>query len=257
MLPDMLLAAVAAHLIGDFYLQSADLSERKRNCFGALVLHGIIYGLPFLLFLLFYVFSSELTLFIAGLIAAHFSIDLLKTAIQQWLVRLRKKQRFGAGESFIFLADQLLHLIAIFGITYYFFSRGWVLQPAKWLVSIAAAVNYPLSLLLKWITLVLVILKPANIFFAILSRRYKPAATAIESVRGDLRAGRVIGFLERLLIVSFLASGQYASIGLIMTAKSIARYEKIARDSAFAEYYLIGTLSSVLFAVVAYHFVFG
>jgi len=42
----------------------------------------------------------------------------------------------------------------------------------------------------------------------------------------------------------------------LIAAKSMARYDKISKSSAFAEYYLIGTLYSVLFALVAYLFVF-
>lgn len=42
----------------------------------------------------------------------------------------------------------------------------------------------------------------------------------------------------------FIAMNQYAALGLVLTAKSIARYDKIAKDEKFAEYYLLGTLLS-------------
>jgi len=67
----------------------------------------------------------------------------------------------------------------------------------------------------------------------------------------------MIGFLERFLMVIFLSLGQYASIGLIMTAKSIARYDKITKNGAFAEDYLIGTLASIIIAISGYLVVFG
>ena len=41
-----------------------------------------------------------------------------------------------------------------------------------------------------------------------------------------------------------------------MTAKSIARYEQITKDPAFAEYYLIGTLYSMLYTVALYAVIF-
>jgi hypothetical protein len=45
-------------------------------------------------------------------------------------------------------------------------------------------------------------------------------------------------------------------LGFILTAKSIARYDAITKDQKFAEYYLIGTLVSVVYSIVAYAAVF-
>ncbi len=68
----------------------------------------------------------------------------------------------------------------------------------------------------------------------------------------EKKAGGFIGFLERFIIVIFLAINQYSAIGLILTAKSIARYDKISKDQTFAEYYLLGTLLSAIIAIIAY-----
>ena len=48
----------------------------------------------------------------------------------------------------------------------------------------------------------------------------------------------------------FLSIGQYSAVGLVLTAKSIARYDKISKDQVFAEYYLLGTLLSSIVAIV-------
>ena len=61
-------------------------------------------------------------------------------------------------------------------------------------------------------------------------------------------AGAMVGFLERALILTFILLGEYVSIGLVLTAKSIARFEEL-KNRKFSEYFLIGTLSSILFAV--------
>jgi hypothetical protein len=45
-----------------------------------------------------------------------------------------------------------------------------------------------------------------------------------------------------------MATGNIPSIGLVITAKSIVRYPQL-RDRAFAEYYLFGTLLSVVVAL--------
>ena len=43
---------------------------------------------------------------------------------------------------------------------------------------------------------------------------------------------------------------QYSAVGLVLTAKSIARYDKISKDQIFAEYYLLGTLLSAICSIV-------
>lgn len=68
-------------------------------------------------------------------------------------------------------------------------------------------------------------------------------------------AGALIGTLERVISFALLISGQIAVIGLIFTAKSIARFDRIQKDQRFAEYYLIGSLSSLIICVVVSAFV--
>jgi len=84
----------------------------------------------------------------------------------------------------------------------------------------------------------------AHFFVKALMKRFRPFNAA--GVRG---AGAVIGFLERALVLTFVLLNQYTAIGLILTAKSIARYKELD-NRRFAEYFLIGTLSSVLFAIL-------
>lgn len=68
-------------------------------------------------------------------------------------------------------------------------------------------------------------------------------------------AGATIGILERIVIGVCMIMGQFASIGLVFTAKSIARYNKISESPAFAEYYLIGSLFSILVFLSQHGFV--
>jgi len=64
----------------------------------------------------------------------------------------------------------------------------------------------------------------------------------------EYNAGRIIGLLERLLIYYFVLNHQFAAIGLVIAAKSFARFKDLERRE-FAEYVLIGTLFSTLTAV--------
>jgi len=77
----------------------------------------------------------------------------------------------------------------------------------------------------------------------------RPDAPPLRLDQREYNAGRFIGVLERLLVYGFVLQDQYAAIGLILTAKSFARFKEMdERD--FAEYVLIGTLLSVSSAVL-------
>ena len=65
-------------------------------------------------------------------------------------------------------------------------------------------------------------------------------------------AGAMIGILERLIMGLSLIFGQFTAIGLVFTAKSIARYNKISESQSFAEYYLIGSLFSMIAVLLVY-----
>jgi len=64
----------------------------------------------------------------------------------------------------------------------------------------------------------------------------------------EYNAGRIIGVLERLLIYYFVLINQFAAIGLIIAAKSFARFKDLEKRE-FAEYVLIGTLLSTMLAI--------
>lgn len=76
-------------------------------------------------------------------------------------------------------------------------------------------------------------------------RRYE-----LDSGGGGLRsAGMAIGIIERVLVLTFVLVDQYTAITIVFAAKSIARFNEL-EDRGMAEYYLIGTLLSITFALV-------
>ncbi len=82
-----------------------------------------------------------------------------------------------------------------------------------------------------------------HLFVKAMLKKFRP-----DDAQGVPGAGAVIGWLERALVLTLVLMGQYTAIGLALTAKSIARYKEL-EDRRFAEYYLIGTLASILFAI--------
>ncbi|MEW6082125.1 MAG: hypothetical protein AB1576_10195 [Bacillota bacterium] len=73
---------------------------------------------------------------------------------------------------------------------------------------------------------------------------------AVSAAAGSLSLGAYIGMLERALLLTLLLHGSLVAAGFVLTAKSIARFQEL-NDRRFAEYYLIGTLSSMLLAVAS------
>ncbi|MCT1352147.1 hypothetical protein [Gordonia sp. p3-SID1431] len=65
---------------------------------------------------------------------------------------------------------------------------------------------------------------------------------------GPLRGGRVIGYLERLAVVTTLMAGWPEGLAIILAVKSLARYPELRAPHA-AEQFIMGTFASVLWAV--------
>ena len=62
--------------------------------------------------------------------------------------------------------------------------------------------------------------------------------------------GAVVGVLERLLVVILILGRAEIGIGLVVAAKTLARFKQLDERS-FAEKYLVGTLASVTVAVAS------
>jgi len=62
---------------------------------------------------------------------------------------------------------------------------------------------------------------------------------------GLSQAGRWIGYLERLMILTMILAGAYNGVGFVFAGKAIARFQ--SREQT--EYYLLGTFASFAWAV--------
>ncbi|MGA9542540.1 MAG: hypothetical protein WBQ85_03175 [Candidatus Sulfotelmatobacter sp.] len=82
------------------------------------------------------------------------------------------------------------------------------------------------------------------------------AASADEPAQGtvdtkEYNRGRLIGNLERIVLTIVIAAGSYAALAFLVAAKGVVRSDEFDKDRDFAEYFLIGSLSSVLVALCA------
>ena len=91
----------------------------------------------------------------------------------------------------------------------------------------------------------LLILKPTSSMISAVLVRYSPINR--EDNDGLIAGGEIIGYLERLLILTFVIKGQFAVIGFILAAKSIFRFGDLnnATNRNLTEYVLLGSFLSV------------
>src|SRR5207302_10644101 len=67
----------------------------------------------------------------------------------------------------------------------------------------------------------------------------------------EYNRGRLIGNLERIVLTIVVAAGSYAALAFLVAAKGIVRADEFEKSRDFTEYFLIGSLASVLVALTA------
>lgn len=225
------------HLLGDFYLQGEKPAAARHR--PPLLKHCVIYGCC----MLFsgWALCGAPALWAAGAAAlGHAVIDGLKFCLRRLLEARAQAQSF--------LIGQLLSLAVLTAAGLW---RSAPLLP--WIPAALSAAGCVLSpgTLLRLGCLALLLGKPANVLLKICNPKPPDGPDRGQGAGSDRRAGAVIGTLERLLTASLFLLGQYGAISVVFAAKTLTRYHRIADDPPFGEYYLIGTLGSLLAAVLA------
>ena len=242
------------HFLGDFYFRnekddshkSSDAKSRNTG-YAEVILHSLKYAAAMILTII-PVWSADMFLAAVYVFLAHFAIDTIK-----YLVVAKRKIRESGR---IFIADQFMHMFSIFAIAYILYTWHFTIGHREFISDILKAFGYAPVQVGRWILACLVIHVPVNTLIQRVLGPYKRKEKD-GVIRSDNRAGRKIGTIERLIMLIFLALNQYAALGLVLTAKSIARYDKIAKDEQFAEYYLLGTLLSTLCVVLCKVIILG
>ena len=230
------------HVLGDFYLQSTTMATGKNKSFKELIKHCGLYLVAMLLVAI-PIFSWTTIMYAGAIAITHFVIDVVKF--------LLRNSKFTSGrEIFIYIIDQLLHIFIVI-------VAAWVLDNSVnqigyigFINSVVAKTPIDIVAIIQWALVTLVIIKPVSVTIKTVLNRYRPETD--EEKEGLPNAGALIGILERCIILALLFAEQYSAIGFVLTAKSVARYNKMAENPKFSEYYLLGTLLSTLLVIVAY-----
>lgn len=240
MINKYLLILGIGHLLGDFYFQNEKIAKYKDAKYKGVLLHSLEYYIAVLLISL-PVFSLDMVLAATYAALAHFVIDTVK-----YVLLIKKKIKKNGR---VFVIDQCVHIISIFVLAYIMVCWNFSIGHIEIVNNILNTYGYNAETLARWMLAILFIHIPANIFIQNFLEGYKPKGDEAV-IKADNKAGRRIGTIERLIMLVFLSTNQYAAVGFVLTAKSIARYDKITKDEKFAEYYLLGTLVSTLCVIV-------
>ena len=223
---------ISIHLLVDFLFQTSAYSEKKRKKLKPLLLHCFIYFIVFEIVLLTILQFKKAILIGMIICISHLLINFIKNKLEKIFPQRRLQIS-------IFSINQLIHFALLIGMNYIFNLENSV---SNLYINLQGYQNFKIIIL--YISVFSIIFEPASLFirklFTSISPKIYPKANLEE-----LKAGNIIGKLERIIIAILLLNNQFGLIGFVLTAKSIARFKQM-EDKDFAEKYLIGTLTSFL-----------
>ncbi|HSI69163.1 MAG TPA: DUF3307 domain-containing protein [Gillisia sp.] len=227
----LLIQLLLAHIITDFVLQPSSWISHKRKYKGAsfyLILHSLLAGILTLIFIqrldLWYV-----ALFIS---VTHYIID--------WW-----KLRQSSDNLKYFLLDQFFHLLIIF-LAWLYIINGFSLV----LPGLQNILNSPVFLAVAGAYLIVIF--PAGYLIGKATQRWQNEIEVTYKKNSLEAAGRYIGIFERILVLTFILTNNFAAIGFLIAAKSILRFSDKSETGARkqTEYVLIGTLMSFALTII-------
>lgn len=225
---------VLGHVLGDFVFQTDRLAENKHKWRPLLAHAGIVLVVHVAVIIPLLTPRSGLLVLTIGL--THILVDAVTA-------RIRDRQK--ASSAPLFLVDQAVHLLVLF--------IGWSLLPSSAWTDAPGMIALGGTKGLPWSEMTAGAVYSAVFVFAheggnAIVRGVLPE-DGPEPEGDDLEAGSLIGSLERWIILLLGIVGLWESVALVVAVKSIARFEEL-KERVFAEYFLVGTLSSVLVAIV-------
>ncbi|RKN81567.1 DUF3307 domain-containing protein [Ulvibacterium marinum] len=217
---------VLAHLIGDFLLQpNRWVIHKEVNKVTSKYLY--VHVLVHFVVTMFLLWDFQYWKLVLAIVISHYFIDLAKLYTNPFF-KLR---------SIPFFMDQALHILVLYICAYSGNLIGqtiFLLEKIDWaLLTAIVFVSYPAAI--------------------IMGKLLEGMSDRIELDHKSLPgAGKYIGIIERLFVLAFIILGRWEVIGLLITAKSVFRFNdlKDSNSRKLTEYILIGTLLSFGIAIV-------
>jgi hypothetical protein len=229
---NLLILQLTAHFLCDFIIQN-DAFAQAKNTNGFTSKHLYIHIL--LIWALSWVLSFNQGFWWCSLIIAiaHFLIDGFKASIMKRI----------PNRNWFFFVDQLIHIIIVFVVTGIYAYHGQIFSNAGNSFKLLLQNTHALVFVLGY----LLCLKPANILIKQVIGKWLSDVVVTDNKLEE--AGRLIGNIERVMILSFILLNQFAAIGFLLAAKSILRFKE-SEASKMSEYVLLGTLISFSIAII-------
>ncbi|WP_038184084.1 DUF3307 domain-containing protein [Vibrio rhizosphaerae] len=223
------------HLIGDFYLQPGrwraakqKFTYRAPQLYIHALLQGIVLSVPAVVLGMDWRATACLIVIVT---LSHLMIDLWQAT--------RNHHQFTHV-----IVEQTLHAVVFALIAFHMttdLTIDTILQHDKFTQGMLVALAYVL------------VLKPTSVVIGSLLNKYSMTITDHSpQMNGLVAGGELIGYLERILILTFTLVGSYAAVGFVFTAKSIFRFGELNKSDSrnLTEYVLIGSLLSVVSATL-------
>jgi hypothetical protein len=275
----LLLCLILAHLIADFYMQTDEMVKDKLKNFKKHIGHhflvnGVVLSVFFLLNFKNRSVFPAIIFPVLFIVSIHFAIDILKIKLHD-TVKINNEENL--KRLFFFLLDQLLHLAAILLACQIFLDID--ITSIHKLIQQDGGIGTVNSGLFILIIMILATSVSGHMIKILLGslpnqlltfegkytfRNERQEAQYARNHSGnralseeynytifskhDFSRGKLIGYIERLLVLVLTFYSAYPAIGFIVAAKSIARFKQMD-DRNWAEYFLLGTLSSMFIGI--------
>lgn len=223
----VLLKLLFAHFISDFALQTNWINRGKNKTgftgIAFQILHAAIHSS------IAYLLVAEWSCWIIPtvILFTHFITDIIK-------------YKFFKASIVTFLLDQLCHVGVILVLWYNLFYDCNTLP----FITILSTIKF-WAIALAYILM----LKPTSILLCMFLDKWAPVSPNTQSLPN---AGQWIGYIERILILTFVLIGSFEGVGFLLAAKSVFRFGELnkAKEIRTTEYVLIGTLASFTIAIL-------
>ena len=227
----ILIKLLASHVIADFFLQFDWLCKGKRETgvhgLAFQAIHALIHATCA------YLLVGDWSGWVIPpvIFITHIIIDIVKVKCST------------TASAIAFLIDQLAHIAVILGLWWALYANQDI--GLSWADGMAHSSTF-------WaiVTGYMLVLKPSSLLIALFIKGWTPSNGM--QFQGMPNAGKWIGYIERVLILTFVITGNIEAVGFLLAAKSIFRFGDLnkAREIKITEYVLLGTLASFSIALL-------
>ncbi|MCG3795978.1 hypothetical protein CON78_29970 [Bacillus toyonensis] len=284
----ILLTLIIAHLIADFYCQTDEMvKDKKKYLKRHLIHHSVV---TFVGLLILFVLNnslnnilSQVVLPTACIVLVHFIIDSIKIKATN---NVKEKYNVKSWNLVLFIVDQILHFLSILIVCHFVFDINISTLITKMLILLHLVpgnkpIISPINIVMFFVVIVIIsttvsghiirlLLGTLPNHLALFEGKYtlkdvlnKEGVLKTDNAQASISEeysymvikeqsfsrGKIIGYVERILVIVLVFQNQYAAIGFILAAKSLARFKQMD-DRDWAEYFLLGTLVSILLGII-------